>query len=188
MKAKWKIQILSFLMVSMLVAGCGPGQLFGPTLTPTPTPTATPTWTPTPTSTFTPTSTPTFTSTFTPTFTPTPTATATSTDTPTPKPTVAPTRTLAPSPVAQVILIRTIKSDTGGCTFVLGLVGFQSDEEVIITIDRPDPQSDSVLPPLPPISLSVGFNPGDPPGNYLVIFKGTQHTAQYTIQWTGACP
>jgi Tol biopolymer transport system component len=45
----------------MFVSGCGPGNVFGPTITPSPTitPTSTPTKTPTPTATSTPTSTPT---------------------------------------------------------------------------------------------------------------------------------
>jgi hypothetical protein len=50
----------------LLVSGCGPGQLFGPMLTPTPTATSTPTATPMPTATSTPTATPM------PTLTPTP--------------------------------------------------------------------------------------------------------------------
>jgi len=58
---------LILVMISLLVSSCGPGQLFGPTITPSPTPTLTPTITPTPTLTPTPTSTPT------PTITPTPT-------------------------------------------------------------------------------------------------------------------
>lgn len=58
------------LIMSFLLSACGPGQLFGPTLTPTPTitPTSTPTLTPTATST--PTLTPTATFTHTPTPTP----------------------------------------------------------------------------------------------------------------------
>jgi len=61
------------LFASFVLSACGPGQLFGPTITPTPT--NTPTTTPTPTPTSTPTLTPTSTSTPTPTqtFTPTPT-------------------------------------------------------------------------------------------------------------------
>lgn len=69
-----KIAITFVLLVLMLVS-CGPGQLFGPTKTPTPTitPTPTPTNTPTPTPTNTPTPTPTKTPA--PTNTPTPTNT-----------------------------------------------------------------------------------------------------------------
>jgi hypothetical protein len=59
-------------MVLLFLTGCGPGQLFGPTITPTPT--STPTFTPTPTPTLTPTITPSPTATLTPTITPTPTA------------------------------------------------------------------------------------------------------------------
>jgi len=66
--------LLSIVTVSLLVSGCGPGQLFGPTLTPTPTTTLTPTLTPTPTLTLTPTLT------FTPTITPTPTPVAATLD------------------------------------------------------------------------------------------------------------
>lgn len=46
------------MLFALLLSSCGPGQLFGPTITPTPTLTATPTQTLTPTSTSTPTSTP----------------------------------------------------------------------------------------------------------------------------------
>jgi len=65
---------LIFLLgtVSLSLTGCGPGQLFGPTVTPSPTLTSTPTITPKPT--LTPTITPSPTPTFTPTITPTPTA------------------------------------------------------------------------------------------------------------------
>ena len=65
MKEKQKVIAICFLMVGLFVSGCGPGQLFGPTLTPTPTitntpkPTITPTLTPTPTHTPSPTLTPT---------------------------------------------------------------------------------------------------------------------------------
>ncbi len=181
--------LIVLLIAASGIAACQPAT---PEATPTPLPTdtATPTATFTATSTHTLTATPTFTSTFTPTATPTdtPTATTTPTDTPTPRPTLAPTNTSAPAPATQVILISTTKLDSGGCVFVLGTVGFQPDETVTITIDRPDPQQDSVLPPLPLINLNVGFNPGDPPGDYAVIFKGTQNTAQYVIHWTGACP
>ena len=65
-----KLSGLLWVMVSVIaLAACGPGKLFGPTFTPTPTITLTPT------STFTPTLTPTFTSTLTPTVTFTPTST-----------------------------------------------------------------------------------------------------------------
>lgn len=74
--------MVGFLAVSLLISGCGPGQVFGPTLTTTPTVTATPTFAPT----FTPTltQTPTPTSTFTPTVTATPSPTP-QPPTPTPK-------------------------------------------------------------------------------------------------------
>lgn len=72
MKSKWVVPLIIF--ISIILAGCGPGKLFGPTLTPTPTVTLTPTTT----TTFTPTST----TTNTPTFTPTPTNTQTPTPTP----------------------------------------------------------------------------------------------------------
>jgi len=61
---------LILVVISLLVSSCGPGQLFGPTITPSPTATLTPTITPSPTLTRTPTSTPT------PTITPTPTPVA----------------------------------------------------------------------------------------------------------------
>ena len=66
-------KITAVLVLAMgLLSGCGPGQLFGPTLTPTPT------------------ITPTFTLTFTPTLTPTPQATSTPTSTPLPTATFTP--------------------------------------------------------------------------------------------------
>ena len=68
------------LLVTLAVSGCGPGQLLGPTITPSPTTTLTPTLTPTPTST------PTLTPTATPTNTPTLTPTAASTPTQMPLP------------------------------------------------------------------------------------------------------
>lgn len=79
---EYKKQIVPIVLAfSILLSSCGPGQLFGPTLTPTPTPTLTntPTFTPTLTFTNTLTSTPTFTltSTLTPTLTSTPTFTPT---------------------------------------------------------------------------------------------------------------
>ena len=76
------------LLITLAVSGCGPGQLLGPTITPSPTATLTPTLTPTPTST--PTLTPTATPTSTPTLTPTPTFT--------PTPTLSPTATGIPLP------------------------------------------------------------------------------------------
>jgi hypothetical protein len=68
-----KIAFATFVILLVLgLPGCGPGQVFGPTLTPSPTITLTPTLTAT--STITPTSTPTITptKTFTPTATPLP--------------------------------------------------------------------------------------------------------------------
>jgi hypothetical protein len=82
MKTKVQASFIFLFTVSTLFSSCGPGQLFGPTLTPTPTNTATPTLTPTPTITPTPTHT------FTPTLTFTPTNTPTITLTPTPTPTL----------------------------------------------------------------------------------------------------
>jgi hypothetical protein len=50
MKTKIKLSTILLLLVSStFLSACGPGQLFGPTLTPTPTNTSTPTLTPTPT-------------------------------------------------------------------------------------------------------------------------------------------
>jgi hypothetical protein len=63
--------LIGSLVIILLFTSCGPGQLFGPTITPSPTPTSTPTITPSPTSTPTPTLTPTLTPT--PTITPSPT-------------------------------------------------------------------------------------------------------------------
>jgi hypothetical protein len=70
-KVKELITVCS-LTLSLMISGCGPGQLFGPTLTPTSTPTFTPTLTPTATVTPTPTLTPTATQTPRPTKTPIP--------------------------------------------------------------------------------------------------------------------
>jgi len=58
MNTKLRNTIICFLAVSLLISGCGPGQLLGPTSTPTLTPTPTVTFTLTPTSTPTPTPTP----------------------------------------------------------------------------------------------------------------------------------
>jgi hypothetical protein len=101
--------VLVVLALSLLVTGCGPGQLFGPTLTftptvtPTNTATATATPTYTPTATFTPTHTPTATNTATPTHTPTatPTPTVTHTPTATATPTPSPTATHTPTPTPK---------------------------------------------------------------------------------------
>lgn len=78
-----KMIVSIVIALSVLLAGCGPGQLFGPTLTPTATSTITPTNTPTPTNTLTPTHTSTTTPTSTITYTPTITATYTLTPIPT---------------------------------------------------------------------------------------------------------
>ena len=74
MKTKSKSIIICILILGLLVSGCGPGQVFGPTITPSPTITAksTPTFTPTSSSTITLTPMPTNTPTLTPTLTPTP--------------------------------------------------------------------------------------------------------------------
>ena len=66
MNTKQQTLAICFLAISVLVSGCGPGQLFGPTVTPTPTATHTPT------ATLTPSATPTITPTATFTLTPTP--------------------------------------------------------------------------------------------------------------------
>jgi len=62
-----RIAIVTVLAMGLVVSACGPGQLFGPMFTPTPTPTQTPT----------------------PTLTPTPTNTPTPTLSPTPQPTLS---------------------------------------------------------------------------------------------------
>lgn len=67
MNTKYGNLVILVLVMSLIISGCGPGQVFGPTITPSPTNTPTPTSTSTPTPTFTPTMTPS------PTFTPTPT-------------------------------------------------------------------------------------------------------------------
>lgn len=74
----WLKYLIVPVSLALVVAGCGPGQLLGPTLTPTPTATFTPSPTPTPTSTPTPTATP----------SPTPTLTPTPSLTPTPRPAI----------------------------------------------------------------------------------------------------
>jgi alpha-tubulin suppressor-like RCC1 family protein len=71
MNTKQRAGAILFLAMILAVSGCGPGQLFGPAVTPMPTFTLTPTRTPTPTPTF--------------------TLTPTSTSTPTPIPTITPT-------------------------------------------------------------------------------------------------
>jgi hypothetical protein len=62
------------LLISLVASGCGPGSVFGPTITPSPTDTPLPTNTPLPTSTAT--NTPTFTPSMTPSLTFTPTTTS----------------------------------------------------------------------------------------------------------------
>lgn len=71
MNTKRQIGVIFVLITSLIISGCGPGQLFGPTITSTPTKTMTPTTTHTPTATSTRTSTPTKTPTRTPSPTPT---------------------------------------------------------------------------------------------------------------------
>jgi len=78
MNTSQRITVVLVLLTSLVFSGCGPGQLFGPTITPTPTQTLTPTPTPTPT----------------PTATPPPTATQTPTLTATPMPSTTPTSTV----------------------------------------------------------------------------------------------
>ena len=48
MNTKWLMIAICLLVISMSVAGCGPGQLLGPTVTPTASATPAPTFTPTP--------------------------------------------------------------------------------------------------------------------------------------------
>ena len=100
MNRKRTTLVISCLALSLIISGCGPGQLLGPTLTPTPTSTATPTLTPTPTLTLTPTPTLTLTPTLTPTATPTITPTFT------PTATVIPTQ--AATPACQFVYIKAV--------------------------------------------------------------------------------
>jgi len=95
---------ICFLTMSLFIAGCGPGQLFGPTFAST--------FTFTPTSALTPTSSPTSTSTSTFTHTPTPTFTLTATSTPTKTPTNTPTRTATPSPTRILPTLTPFKTNT----------------------------------------------------------------------------
>ncbi len=96
------VRVILMLGIGLVVSACGPGQFLDPTLTftPTHTATATPTatFTPTHTATATPTTTftPTHTATATPTATFTPTHTATATPTATFTPSITPTITLIP--------------------------------------------------------------------------------------------
>lgn len=75
-----KRTLIALFLLSFLISACGPGQIFGPTVTPTPTntsiPTSTPTTAPTPIPTETPTPLPTL----------TPTVTVPPTETPIPQP------------------------------------------------------------------------------------------------------
>lgn len=57
MNTKRQITVIFVLTMSLVISGCGPGQLFGPTIAPTLTKTLTPTATPSPTNTLTPTAT-----------------------------------------------------------------------------------------------------------------------------------
>ncbi len=61
MNTNSKAVAICVLAFSLALSGCGPGQLFGPTVTPTPAITSTPTLTPTATATLTPTATATLT-------------------------------------------------------------------------------------------------------------------------------
>lgn len=81
MNTKQRTISILILVMSLVISGCGPGQVFGPTLTPTPSPTETSSPTLTPTLTLTQTLTLTSTLTLTPTLTLT--STLTPTDTPT---------------------------------------------------------------------------------------------------------
>ncbi|MBI3241865.1 MAG: hypothetical protein HYZ49_06170 [Chloroflexi bacterium] len=173
---------LTLIALVFLVTACQPATP-EPTATPLPTNTLRPTNTPTATATAT--DTPTATPTHTPTDTPTPTETAT--ETPTPKPTLPPTQPPPPIPAVSASLIRAFKLDNGTCVFEVGVAGFPVEENYTITIDRPDPQPDTSV-PFPAPSINVGFQPASPPGDYAVIFQGTQNTARYVIHWTGACP
>lgn len=83
--------IVSMLLLSLWISGCGPGQMWGPTFTPSPTPTFTPTVTVSPT----------MTPSRTPTTAATPTATATSTAIPTFTATATPTVTATRRPVVN---------------------------------------------------------------------------------------
>ncbi len=186
MKKKPLTIILTVL--ALLAAACQPAT---PEATATPLPTSTPRPTNTPTATATATNTPTATptSTPTPTLTPTdtPTPTETATETPTPRPTTPPTQPPPPAPAVSASLTGTLKLDNGDCVFEVSVVGFPAEENFTITIDRPDPQPDAFV-PFPVLSINVGFQPTSPPGDYVVIFQGTQNTARYVIHWTGACP
>jgi hypothetical protein len=48
MNTKQRITVILILVMNLVMSGCGPGQMFGPTMTPTATLTPTPTFTPTP--------------------------------------------------------------------------------------------------------------------------------------------
>lgn len=99
--------ILIFICMLLVLAGCKPGQIFGPDFTLTPTSTQTSTDTPEPTSTSTPTQTPT--STMTLTFTPTSTFTQTPTITLSPTITLTATPTNTPTPTKKPTLTATKK-------------------------------------------------------------------------------
>lgn len=94
MNAKQQSAIVFILTLSLLISGCGPGQLLGPTITPTLTQTLTPTAT----------------------LTPTPTATLTSTATSTP--TIAPTNTPSLTPTLPI----DIPKPQAGKAIVIGQV------------------------------------------------------------------
>lgn len=72
MNTKQYFTVIAILVISLVISGCGAGQLFGPTVTPSPTSTSTLTSTPLPTATLAPTETPIPTATLTPTNTPVP--------------------------------------------------------------------------------------------------------------------
>ena len=154
------------MILFLFLSGCGPGQLFGPTLTPNPTTTKTPTQTDTPTSTSTST------------FTLTPTHTKTHTPTRTFTPTATEVETLTPSPAIEGLLIPWADSDVTGRKLA----------PCQIIDDEHDLPIDCTLMDITVESDSVGrFQFGElPPGDYLIIYdsglsdfeKGMQHLGE----------
>jgi len=179
------------LLLSLILSGCGPGQLFGPTLTPSPTITNTPTLTTTPT--FTSTVTPTFTPTFT--YTPTPTSTFTPSITPTftPTPVIAivssSSANIRYGPGADYPIVTKLLKDTEVVVVGYGLdatwivINLPNDVQGWVSADLISMQSDITalqeipIPPTPILYKVTMFNNISASTSRLIGVKGPFGTA-----------
>lgn len=150
MKTKQLTPIVLFLLLSIFFSGCGPGQVLGPTMTPTFT--VTPTYTKTPT------------------FTPTNTSTPIPTNTSTPLPTSTATPTITPTAVG---------SGLGKITFVQMLEGSGEGETIdnifVMNIDGTDLKQ---ITHSKGIELSY-FRPRWSPDGKKILFTRTRKGVEY---------